>query len=162
MTATATATTPATNGTATAAKTPRKPRTPSPFTPKTRVTIAVHNDVTTDAADTTKLSETLTSAFESAGLAVRIVSRTRKPRKSTKTGKVAAKSTGPSTMMVYLADKDFKFATTAERGVRLDSDTAKLLRQVAETMGLDPNDPASIVAVAKALAVKATTPAATA
>lgn len=132
----------------------RKSRTPSPFTPKTRVTVSVHNAVATDSASTTAISEALRELFTTDGLSVRIVSRVRKARKSRKTGIVGTVS-GPSSVMVYVAAADYKFATAAERGVRLDSETAKLLRMVAEKMGLDPNDPASISAVARALAQKA-------
>jgi hypothetical protein len=128
-------------------------RTPSPFTPQTRVTVSTHNDIDGSEANTSALGELLKESFEGSGFAVRLVSRIRKNRK-TKSGQTGTAS-GPSSLMVYVAPSGFKFATVAERGVRLDSETAKLLRSVAEKMGLDPNDPASIVAVAKALAQKA-------
>jgi len=137
--------------TTTAAKAPRKARTPSAFHPTTRVTVSVHADVDSNIANTTALSEIFTDAFSESGYSIRLVSRVRKARKSRKTGLVGTAS-GPSSLMVYLAPEGFKFATTAERGVRLDADTAKLLRMVAEKMGLDPNDPASLGAVAVALA----------
>lgn len=133
----------------------KRTRTPSPFTPRTRVTVSVHNDgVDTDTGNTTSLGEALTELFTSQGYAVRLVSRVRKARKSPKTG-LTGTPKGPSTLMVYVAPSGYKFAATVERGVRLDSETAKLLRAVAEKMGLDPNDPASLSAVAKALATKA-------
>ena len=60
--------------------------------------------------------------------------------------------------MVYVAPQGFEFpsATAAKGGVRLDKDTADMLRGIAAAMGLDPSKPESIMAVAKALAAKAT------
>jgi hypothetical protein len=132
----------------------KRTRTPSPFTPQTRITVSTHSDVDASEANTSTLGELLQESFQGSGFSVRLVSRIRKARKSRKTG-LTGTASGPSSLMVYVAPEGYKFATQAERGVRLDSETAKLLRSVAEKMGLDPNDPASIVAVAKALATKA-------
>jgi hypothetical protein len=114
------------------------------------VTVAVHADLDGSIANTSALAEMLTEAF--GPLSVRAVSRTRTAKG--KAPKVDA-AKGPASLMVYVAPEGYKYAAAAERGVRLDSETANLLRGVAESMGLDPNDPASIVAVAKALAQKA-------
>ena len=120
-------------------------RKPSLFAPAHRVTLAYHADVAPKTL--TELTEEFEVAY--APLAVRVVSHTR----ARKAGSKAA--AGPTAVMVYVAPEGYKFAATGERGVRLDSETANLLRAVAQSMGLDPNDSASIVAVAKALATKA-------
>lgn len=143
-----TATATATDATATTAKATRN-RKPSPFAPVTRVTFAVHGDVDNAGFLPTALGTMLSETFGE--YSVRTVSRTR----TAKGGKAKAAS-GPASLMVYIAPEGYKYAATTERGIRLDSETANLLRGVAESMGLDPNDSASIIAVAKALAAKAT------
>lgn len=133
----------------------RKTRTPSPFKPAARVTISLHHDVHQDALmGISDVPTTVADDFGQRGFATRIVTRERKPRKSRKTGQLLPPS-GPWPVMIYVAPEGFEFTHAVERGVRLDSETARLLRSVAERMGLDPNDPASISAVAKALAQKA-------
>ena len=132
---------------ATATATADKPkqtrnRKPSAFSPRVRVTISTHADVTDVTA--TEAQEAITKAFGEK-YAVRAVSRTRK----TKTGKPSA---GPANVMVYIAPQGFTFAASAERGVRLDAETANLLREAAAKLGVDANDPAGLIAVAKALA----------
>lgn len=131
--------------TATKAKVTRN-RAPSPFAPKLKVTISAHAETTPDAS-AQSIGELFATTFGDS-YSVRTVSRSR----ISKSGKAA---TGPASLMVYIAPKGYEFAKTGERGVRLDSETANLLRAVAAQMGLDPNDSASIVAVAKALAHKA-------
>lgn len=122
-------------------------RKPSSFAPRVKVTLNVHSESTADVT-TTSLGASLKAFYEAQGAAVRVVSRSRKSA----TGKPSA---GPSNLMVYIAPAGHTFAAVAERGVRLDSETAKMLRAFAEKMGLDPNDPASITAVARALVSKA-------
>lgn len=142
------ATATATDATATAPKAKRN-RKPSAFSPKIRVTLSSHAEV--GNLSVTEVGQALTDYFSD--FAVRTVSRTRKARKAGSTG-------GPANLMVYIAPAGFTWAAAAERGVRLDAETAGLLRQIAETAGLDPNDPAAIVQVAKMLAQKATAAAA--
>ena len=132
----------ATNGKAAIKRT----RQPSPFTPQVKVTVSTHENVGGTSATTAELGSSLESYFKSKGFATRAVSRSRK-------------GSGPNTipsLMIYVAPQGHVWtATPSERGVRLDAETAKLLRGVAESMGLDANDPQSIIAVAKALATKA-------
>lgn len=121
-------------------------RAASPFKATVKATIAVHNESDADAT-VAAIGQVLSDHFGT-GYAVRTVSRSR----ATKSGKPSA---GPASLMVYIAPTGYEFPKAGERGVRLDADTANLLRGIASRMGLDPNDPASIVAVAKALAAKA-------
>ena len=123
-------------------------RQPSPFRPTVKVTVSVHKSTDDFHGTAPELSYILTEALGSA-YAVRTISRTRKV--------AGGKAAGPTSLMVYVAPRGFEFAKTGERGVRLDAETANLLRDIASQMGLDPNDSASIVAIAKALAQKAAT-----
>lgn len=143
-----------TETTTTTAKATRN-RKPSPFTPAVKVTISVHNDATGVDVTSTALETMLNETYGEGHVTRTVSGRTRTVK--AKPGKVVkTKPAGPVSVMYYIAPEGYKFAAATERGVRLDSDTAKLLRAVAEKMGLDPNDPASIGAVAKALAQKAT------
>lgn len=124
---------------------PRAPRQPSPFEATTKVTVLVHKDCEALDASVTSLSSLFNAEYSDA-YAVRSVHRTRA---------MGGPDKVPS-LSVYIAPKGYEFAKQAEaRGVRLDSSVADLLRAVASKMGLDPSDPASINAVAKALASKA-------
>ena len=138
--ATKTATTPA----ETPAKT--RTRTPSPFANVANVSVHLHSAVA-ESIDPAALATTLSEAFAAKGYAVNVTGgRTRSN----------AKVHGAPKSALHIAPADWKFAAPAkDRGVRLDSETAALLRTIAVSMGLDPNDNASIVAVAKALAAKA-------
>ena len=126
--------------TATTTKT-RAARQPSAFHPTVKVTVLSHGSII--APTVTEVSDILSSAYPT--LVVRAIHRT---RAAGGVNKVPALS-------VYLAPLGYEFAKVAERGVRLPSDIADMLRGIASSMGLDPNDSASLVAVAKALATKA-------
>src|SRR5450830_1439075 len=130
---------------ATATVKTRAARTPSQFKPTCKVTVLVHGSASAPDATVTGIATLFEQSFS--GLAVRAVHRTRAAGGA---GKVPSLS-------VYLAPLGYEFAKVAERGVRLPSDIADMLRGIASSMGLDPNDSASLVAVAKALATKATT-----
>ena len=140
----------ATAATAKAATTsglPRATRQPSAFHPTVRCTVLVHSSVDSPVTGSLNAIKDLFEQEYGDAYAVRAVSRTRN------TGKA---HTGPATLAVYIAPQGYEFAkASVERGVRLDADTANLLRSVAAKMGLDPSDPASIMAVAQALAKKA-------
>lgn len=138
--------------TATAPAEGTRKRTPSPFTPSIRATISVHTKAN-GAASVDAIGQDLQSLF-SDDYAVRIVTRARKSGISKRTG-LPFTGKGPASVMVYVAPKGYVFPSQTSRGVRLDVETADLLRKVASSMGLDPNDSASIIAVAKALAEKA-------
>lgn len=123
-------------------------RQPSPFRPAIKVTVSVHKSTENFHGTAPELSAIISSALGSE-YAVRTISRTRNVP--------GGKAAGPASLMVYVAPRGFEFAKTGERGVRLDAETASILRDIAAQMGLDPNDSASIIAVAKALAQKAAT-----
>ncbi len=130
---------------ATATVKTRATRTPSQFKANVKVTILTHASIASvdGVAEVAKLFEDTYSGT----CAVRAVHRTR----------AAGGADKVPSLSVYLAPLGYEFAKVAERGVRLPSDIADMLRGIASSMGLDPNDSASIVAVAKALATKATT-----
>ena len=123
---------------------PRATRQPSAFHPTVKVTVLAHGSVNASDASLAYIQDVLTGAYTSE-YAVRAVHRTR----------AAGGANKVPSLSVYLAPLGYEFAKVAERGVRLPSDVADLLRSVAASMGLDPNDSASLVAVAKALASKA-------
>ena len=129
----------ATAETATKARAARKP---SPFTPTVKVTVTVHSSIDPLEAGVSIVGDIFEKVY-GPSFAVRAVSRSR-----------GDSHEGPPSLMVYLAPKGYEFPKSTERGVRLDAETANLLRGIASSMGLDPNDSASIVAVAKALALK--------
>ncbi len=129
----------------------RRHRTPSAFRPTARITVNVHSDL--DVADTAKtFAELLATDFPM--YATRVVARERHPRKSRKTGATVT-PTGPASATLYIAPEGYTFKSApANRGVRLDADTANALRAIAAQLGLDPTDPAAINAVAKKLVEK--------
>jgi hypothetical protein len=132
---------------ATTTRTTRTTRQPSPFHDIARVTVKVHDAAVIDVADDPQTLGQVLAEYLGEGLAVRVVHR----------AKANTKGTSAPSASVYIAPAGYAF--TAQRkaggGVRLDADTAEMLRGLASDMGLDPNDSASIVAVARALARKA-------
>lgn len=133
--------------TATAPAATTRTRTASPFHPILKVTISRHEDATQASATPDEIGKVLAAAFP--GYSCKAVSRSR----AAAAGSV--KKAGPASLMLYVAPAGHTFAKTAERGVRLDAETANLLRTIAADAGFDPSDSASLLAVAKALASKA-------
>lgn len=125
----------------------RRNRKASQFRSAVKATVSIHKDADIFASPA-EVGDVLATHFGES-FAVRVVSRSR----TTKSGMPSA---SPASVMVYIAPLGYEFAATKERGVRLDAETAGILRTLAAGMGLDPNDSASILAVAKALAAKAT------
>ncbi len=123
---------------------PRATRQPSAFHPTVKVTVLAHGSIDPSAATLAYIQDVITAPYVG-NLAVRAVHRTR----------AAGGANKVPSLSVYLAPLGYEFAKVAERGVRLPSDIADMLRGIAASMGLDPNDSASLVAVAKALATKA-------
>ncbi len=127
-----------------AATAKKRTRKPSPFKPTARITVSIHGSAAEAQNNGELIAADLAASYE--GFATRVVHRTREG---------AGKDSIPS-YMVYVAPQGYEFATATagKGGVRLDKDTADLLRTVAASMGLDPTDSASIAKVAKALAAK--------
>lgn len=110
--------------TATAKAKVRRNRKPSAFKPVFRVTLSLHGQVA--ANDVSNPASVLQSYFGK-DYAVRVSQRARRK---------GAKVIGPQAAMVYLAPKGYEFAVEKERGMRLDADTANLLRPIAEAAGI--------------------------
>ena len=129
----------------TAPKAPRAPKAPSAFSDITRVTLKVHHTVSTSAFTPEAVERALREQLP-AGLAYRFVSRS----------KSATSHNGPRSLAVYVAPAGFAFPTARKAsGARLDAETAEAFRALAAAAGLDPNDPASILTVARTLASRA-------
>ncbi len=120
-----------------------KTRQPSPFKNVAKINVMVHSDAKNGISND---SLTAAIAAQYKGLTTRVTHRTR----------AGGAKTGIPSYSVYVGPEGFEFPKSGPRGVRLSADVAALLRGVAQTMGLDPSDPAAIETVAKALAQKAT------
>lgn len=121
----------------------RRNRTPSPFKSQSRVTISVHSDIADDVDATSATTSTqLAQYFKSLGYDTRLVSRKR----------ADAKTPGIPSAMLYVAAKGYEFPETAERGIRLDSETANEIKSAAATLGIDVNDKDALIKMLRSLA----------
>jgi hypothetical protein len=102
----------------------KRTRKPTPFNPSLRVTVSVHKEADFSTAS---VADTLGRAIEKAGFAVRVNQRARRKGSS---------GVGPQSAMVYVAPQGYEFASEKERGVRLNAETANLLRPIAEAAGI--------------------------
>ena len=123
----------------------RRNRAPSPFHSQSKVTISVHEDLSDDIAGTFDLhtvSTLLANHFAELGYGTRLVSRKR----------AEAKVPGIPGAMLYIAAKDYEFPATAERGIRLDSETANEVKAAAAALGIDVNDKDALIKMLRSLA----------
>ena len=129
----------------------RRNRAPSPFHSQSKVTISVHEDLTDEAGlygdefQLNAVSTFLANHFNELGFATRLVSRKR----------AEAKVPGIPGAMLYIAAKGYEFPASAERGIRLDSETANEIKEAAAVLGIDVNDKDALIKMLRSLAAAA-------
>ena len=130
-------------------ETKKRNRAPSPFEPGAILSISVHTDLSDEeneetylTVDPVELMRVVQAQFSD--YATRITTRRRE----------GAVDPIPSARL-YIAPQGFEFPTETEKGVRVDSETANLIKSAMKNLGLDADDKESRDKFLKALLSKA-------